>query len=411
MSSLWDHFCLRLDSAYGAEAASSYVEAVASRLDPVENSFQSIVPILIKEAVKSGEDNIESFFIYSTELFRKEGEFLFDDKAISFFKVFYPNSNEEDVISSILTSDLVWDDDKKENYVSLNINDEKFILRSRKVILPDQSELFMIDDLTVFRKMQEGFLLTEKDTLESELKVKKLKEELDVSENNLIQASKLASIGELAAGIAHEINNPLSVILASVRVVKKFNEEESLRALDNISKSARRMGEIVKSVKRLTYSGKSALEVKEFSLNEIIEDAMIISHEKFLYNKVKVCYDEVEPDLVVKGSKSEITQVIINLINNAFDEVIKHENPWIKITGKRTEEGIVLSVIDSGPGVPKEIRQQIFQPFFTTKAEGKGTGLGLGISKKIMEKNKGRLQIDESALDSKFDMVFTSPNG
>ena len=212
---------------------------------------------------------------------------------------------------------------------------------------------------------------------------------------------KLASLGEMAGGIAHEINNPITIIGGSSNLMRKMIEKgiddkgKMLKQLDDIDKTVIRITKIIgglRNVTRDTEHEKFALT----TLEDILNDSISICSEKFKNNGVNlIChFDDPVMTIKINSLRVQMSQVFFNLLSNAFDAVEKLPSPWIEITAKKSNDKIIIFVRDSGMGVPQEIQNKIFQPFFTTKEVGRGTGLGLSLCSKIIKLHNGDLYIN-----------------
>ena len=133
---------------------------------------------------------------------------------------------------------------------------------------------------------------------------------------------------------------------------------------------------------------------KEFEVDQLLEDVLGITKAKFKTGGLPLEVFKPDEKIKVFGERVQLGQVLLNLLNNAYDEVSSMENSWVRLEISKTKDSIVFKVIDSGSGLDEEASEKIFDPFFTTKEVGKGTGLGLSISKSIIENHTGRLYID-----------------
>jgi signal transduction histidine kinase len=220
-------------------------------------------------------------------------------------------------------------------------------------------------------------------------------------EKQASRSSNLAALGEMAGGIAHEINNPLMIINGSVMVINKMvkkgeiDQEKLGKHLQTIERTVKRAATIVKGLKTLARDGSSDL-MAPFELGEMLEEVLSFLAGRMRHNSVDLIYNEEDEKLksIVLGQKVQISQVFLNLIGNAFDAISNQEKKWIKIELEERSEVLAIRIIDSGSGIPMDIQEKIFNPFFTTKEVGKGTGLGLSLSFTIMKKNHGKLWID-----------------
>jgi signal transduction histidine kinase len=219
--------------------------------------------------------------------------------------------------------------------------------------------------------------------------------------------SKMATLGEMTSEIAHEINNPLSVIYSKADLMKSnfangetISNEQMQDFLSKIVIYSGRISKIVKSMKTMARDG-SQDPMELVSINDIIDSSSDLCLDKMQKHKILFeCY--CPADLFVKCRSIEISQIIINLLNNAIDAIKNSTTPWIRLSTDMHEQKILIRVVDSGLGVPKELEDKIMQPFFTTKKVGEGTGLGLSISNKIATAHGGRLYIDRQNSDSCF---------
>ncbi len=235
-------------------------------------------------------------------------------------------------------------------------------------------------------------------------------EELKRSQASLINASKLSSLGEMAGGIAHEINNPLSIIRSRAqqleRMVKsKSVDEDKLSDLvGNIYKTVDRISKIIAGLRSFSRSGEKDPFVS-FPLSELVDHTLEFCRERFANHGVDLIVDPVPPSLIY-GRETQLSQVLLNLLNNAFDAVETKEEKWIKVTFDVHETTLHLAVTDSGWGIPKDVVEKMMQPFFTTKELGKGTGLGLSISRGIMSEHRGDLLYNAESRRTQFVMVL-----
>jgi len=227
----------------------------------------------------------------------------------------------------------------------------------------------------------------------------------EMMSEQVIEAGKLASLGELAAGIAHEINNPVAIMVEEAGWMEDLlKEEETLqesenldefkRALNQIRVQGRRCKEITH--KLLSFARKTDPTVKNVNLNELIEDVVALSEQRAKYSGVKI-HLSLHPSIpTVNVSPSEIQQVILNLINNSLDAMEKTGGN-IDISTRINGSFVVVDVADNGPGIAKSNIQRIFDPFFTTKPVGKGTGLGLSICYGIIKKMGGDITVNSAS--------------
>jgi hypothetical protein len=299
----------------------------------------------------------------------------------------------------------------------------------------------MVDQLKGKQESLENYL----ESLESANK------QLKQAQEELIRTEKLASIGRFAAGVAHEVGNPLGAILGYASILQKegMDREESKDYLKRIEKEIERINRIVREL--LDFARPSKFEIKEVEVNEIIESTLsLLSYQKSFKNIETQL--EMQPDLpMIKGDDSQLSQVFINIILNAVDAMPEGglltiqtgthivENPDadrlqriyprrrksdpmesdyshmrksdpLSVLFKKFSEGdrlVKIRISDTGVGIPKKNLENIFDPFFTTKSPDKGTGLGLSISLRIVESLGGEIRVEsEFGKGTTFEIYF-----
>lgn len=231
--------------------------------------------------------------------------------------------------------------------------------------------------------------------------------EMDISERKRMEAqlaatARLSALGMMAGGVAHEINNPLAIIHASASDLLDTAKEEGqvpvevvVRTATRIRQTADRIARIVKSMRRIARDGSQDPFVS-VPVSKIVEQTLEVCQAKFKDQSVALRLPAFDPDLQIACREVQISQVLLNLLTNAFDAVADQPGEkWVRMDVERRDESIVLSVVDSGPGVAPELKGRIMEPFFTTKEVGKGTGLGLSLSRTIAEEHGGRLEVTE----------------
>ncbi len=220
---------------------------------------------------------------------------------------------------------------------------------------------------------------------------------LEKSQADLLQSEKMSAIGQLASGVAHEINNPLGVILGFAQSLKiRFGSDPSLASpIGFIEHEALRCKDIVQNL--LTFSRSSQpRNMEPTDVNQLIQSSLPLLEARGCMKGVVLKIGLNEKILLPIINKNQIQQVLINLGNNAMDAMpqggeLRIESGQLEREGK---EWVFLSVKDSGMGISDEVLSKIFDPFFTTKEVGKGTGLGLSITSEIIKKHNGKIQVD-----------------
>lgn len=234
---------------------------------------------------------------------------------------------------------------------------------------------------------------------------------------NAISSAKLAALGEMAGGIAHEINGPLAIISTSMNFIRKLSQKKKLdeASLDDVLKdvesTVERVSKIITGLRTVSRdsNGFSAEDVK---LKDIFQDLLALCSERFKHNGVLLDIDLSFPEFekTIYCDRVQISQALINLIGNAFDAVKLLEEKWVRVEVSQDDNFNIIKVIDSGKAIPWEIQSKIFNPFYTSKKIGEGTGLGLSISKTILEKHSGSLNLDKSCKNTCFVLHIAKNN-
>ncbi len=217
---------------------------------------------------------------------------------------------------------------------------------------------------------------------------KDVTEEREVT-RRLLQAEKMSAVGQLAGGVAHEINNPLGGILAFAQIMSRDEgrSEQDLESLKLIQDAAVRAKRIVESLLRFSRRPNQD-ERGEVDLARIAEDALFLVQPQIKNGKIEI--ERRLSPVVAHGNANLLSQIAVNLLVNAFQAIGKERAGRVTVVTTESSPGIArLTVIDDGPGIPPLLASRIFEPFFTTKPEGQGTGLGLSICYRIAEEHGG----------------------
>lgn len=230
--------------------------------------------------------------------------------------------------------------------------------------------------------------------------------EMEAQRSNLLHQSKLASLGEMSAGIAHEINNPLAIVIGSTELLTIYreNEEKFTAKIDLIYRSCERISKILNGLKKYSRTADDTKHVVK-NVCAIVDEVVVLTEIKAKRSGVHVT-KECPAELLIMCDEISIEQVLINLINNGIDAVSRIEDKWVKVTVHAEAEDIILRVIDSGPMIDRELEQKIFDPFFTTKKVGEGTGLGLSITKGILDDHGAQIRLNRSFSTTCFELRF-----
>ncbi|MGY3803643.1 GAF domain-containing sensor histidine kinase [Pigmentibacter ruber] len=232
--------------------------------------------------------------------------------------------------------------------------------------------------------------------------MKKLFKKIQTDEKNLIQHAKMLSLGEMASGIAHEINNPLMIITGKTHLMKEYIRENPtldgtylLSEIDKIEMTKDRIKEIITNL-RLFAKNSEKEPLQPYSILGLLNETLLLCKEKIKNRSIEIKLDNVESmkNIYVNCKPNHIRQAFLNLLLNAYDALESVENKIINISFQVLPDRIKISFIDNGVGISKENRENLMKPFFTTKEVGKGIGLGLCSTKGIIEEHKGLFYLD-----------------
>jgi PAS domain S-box-containing protein len=230
---------------------------------------------------------------------------------------------------------------------------------------------------------------------------------LDQERAKAIANSKMASLGEMASGIAHEINNPLTIILNRANQLKarmvspNFDPEWGYQELLKVEGTVERIAKIIRGLRAFSRNADNDPMIS-CELNSIIEETLELCREKFRLHGVTLRMKGLQHVLSLKCRPAQISQVLLNFFNNSFDAVVNSQEPWIELDACVRNQKICLRITDSGLGIPSHIADRMMDPFFSTKEVGRGTGLGLSISKGILEEHEGRVWLDREHSNTSF---------
>jgi two-component system NtrC family sensor kinase len=228
--------------------------------------------------------------------------------------------------------------------------------------------------------------------------------ELTRAHEQMLAVEKLASIGKMAAVVAHEVNNPLSGILTYAKLVRKWvdkgtadqlHREEAHQCLDLIASESRRCGDLVKNL--LTFSRVTPMHLALTDVKILVDRLALLVQQKLDMSAIQLHVDFPADLPRIYCDGAQIEQVLLALVMNAIDAMPRGGNLWLSARAKPQRDEFAMEVRDDGPGIPDEILPQIFEPFSTTKEVGKGVGLGLAISQSIVERHRGRIEVDTEA--------------
>ena len=237
--------------------------------------------------------------------------------------------------------------------------------------------------------------------------------ENQVLENQLFHSERLASIGQLAAGVAHEIGNPVTAIDCLAQELKAFSEDPDAKEIaSHVLEQTQRVTRIVRMLMSYAHSGQSRHEQSrsvEVSLHHCVEESISLLKLSHRHNNTRFV-NHCQPEHKVMGDQQKLQQVLINLLTNAVDA--SDETGKITITTEASPHTVILMVEDQGHGIPEAIQEKLFEPFFTTKEAGKGTGLGLALTWNIMEEHFGTIRVESpvnKVLETGTRFIITLP--
>jgi signal transduction histidine kinase len=234
-----------------------------------------------------------------------------------------------------------------------------------------------------------------------------VKRQAESDQATLAKNSKMATLGEMAGGIAHEINNPLFIIEGYLDILNETVNEKKIDRAQLIS-TVEKLGEVVdriaKTVKGLRKYSRDASfdEMELLKFRSLFHDTLELCKGRFQEAKIQMVVPESAMDIKLTGRAVELSQVLMNLLNNSYDAIVGQKEKWISIDVSETAEKVVIAVTDSGSGLSKEVQKNLFKTFFTTKSKGKGTGLGLSICKSIIEQHGGKLSFNPDHKNTQF---------
>ena len=286
------------------------------------------------------------------------------------------------------------------------LRDGRFVDIELRMISRKQQEKF-VRILMQRRQTDERFFVagSYQDISDQRRKEKLLQEQ----NTKLVRSSRLANMGEMANGIAHEINNPLSIIIGFAERIANQSRKENPQmrkieeAAEKISQMTDRIAKIIRALRQ--FSRDASKDAKEIlSVSELVDDALQLCLEKFAAANLEVWIDPICQEHLVKLQRVELSQAIYNLLENAFESLLIQgtEQGWLRVHSELNGDRVVIYITDSGPGIAPEIEAKIMNPFFTTKEIGKGMGLGLPIAKSSVENMHGKLYLNKTAKNTQF---------
>lgn len=316
--------------------------------------------------------------------------------------------DETQVITNEIYQNLLHPEDKNKLLSSQakileTLEPQELIHRTRK---PDGSYIWihgtghpMFDEKgQVIGLMGTSMDITERVELENEVKHHQAK---------ILTSSRLSAIGEMAGSMAHEINNPLAIILLHAEQLQAemekghFSREKIKRGVEKISQSTLRISRIIRSLRTLSREGQDD-PFEPLSVRRALEETLEICGQRLLNEKIDLKLNFPPNEILINARPTQISQVFLNLLNNAYDAIEKSEMRWIEVSIFPSSNSVEIVFKDSGCGVPRELQEKIFDPFFTTKDPTRGTGIGLSVSRSIILSHSGTLELNSASVNTEF---------
>jgi len=223
----------------------------------------------------------------------------------------------------------------------------------------------------------------------------------------LVQASKMSSLGEMASSIAHEINNPLTVVLGRCEILQMQHEAtgagnpEMLKGIELIDKMSKRILKIVRGLQALARDQRhDAMEL--VNLNDVLRETLALCEQRIKIGVAEFRTPDLKDPIWVKCRPTQVSQVILNLLNNSYDAIGAQPNNWIHLEVHRRGGELQIVVTDSGPGLTAAVREKLFTPFFTTKPVGKGAGIARSVTRSSIESHGGTLELGAAHENTRF---------
>ncbi len=223
----------------------------------------------------------------------------------------------------------------------------------------------------------------------------------------MLHSFKMNALGQMAAEVSHEILTPLTFIVCKVYLLRRMIDAQNpefgamKEAIAEVETTSMRIRKIIDGLRSFSHADPEEPFEKE-SIVQIIQDTLVFCKQRFDRGTVSLNLDLRIHEPRIECRPSQIAEVLLNLLNNAYDAIENQPQRWIRVEASEWAKGVEIRVTDSGPGIPSEIRSKIFGAFYTTKPMGKGTGLGLSLSREIVERHHGSLELNPSMGNTQF---------
>ncbi len=366
----------------------------------VSDKPEVIIASTDTEVIKKGtymNDYRDDFIILKQEFF----EYGSSDMQFKFVS-FLPKSDMNEIISPVIRKDRIQHILQSVLFITLFSLLLFYIIR-RIVLMTGRIEQFSRDALggkttTIsggdeLFNLEKRFQLLTVEVISTNKELKEKADELIKSQSQLVQSEKLSAMGEMAGGLAHELNSPLAGLLPMIEKYRDAEQEgtQAYKELTLMLTACKYMAQIVRDFG--AFSRESKGEFDALNLNDVIEETLSFSAGRFKYKSIKLIKEYADDLPDIKGAKTELQQVIINILGNAFDAISNEGEITIKTFSAENKKRVIMEFIDNGVGIEQKKLDKIFDPFYTTKRPGKGTGLGLSLSYAIIDRHKGKMLV------------------
>lgn len=322
------------------------------------------------------------------------------------FEQIWQRDREEAMTDANLFIDSIHPEDRE--HMSEVIKNQAFgtFIEEYRILTPSGEERWIVDraipvargDGSIYRIVGIAADFTERRRKDKLIEIQRMK---------MMSSSKMSALGEMAAGVAHEINNPLAIIKGNAQLMKRniqrgaIDPNQMTEMLDRLVDTVGRIAKIISGLRAFSREGNHD-KFELASVAAIVQGTFDFCQTRFSNSGVELKAGEIPADAQIRCRSVQISQVLLNLLNNAFDAVMPQENRWVRVDYHDKGERVQITVTDSGIGIPEAIREKIMEPFFTTKEVGKGTGLGLSLSKGLVEAHHGQLFLDTESPNTRF---------
>lgn len=279
---------------------------------------------------------------------------------------------------------------------------------------PGSGKPLSIDRQDFHREDEIDFLVETINNMESTIYAHNIKKqkEIDEKEQQVKNSALLASLSDLAGNIAHEINNPLYIMLGFLKLLNEKiakldrKDSETERMIEKINHAAQRIQGVVNGM-MLFSNRKKEEEYTYFDLKKVLSELEQLMQERLRSAQIELSFGfESNSPIYIHGSKRQLSLVILSLLNNSIEAVTPSRHPWIKVAVTETNDRVHIKVIDSGLGIEPSLQEKVFEPLYSTKSEGQGIGLGLSVSMGIVKQHKGSLYVDNKSENTCFDILL-----